>query len=347
MLIYFQEIIFTIIMAILKMIQGLIEISNSILGIEPINYNNEEITLLEYFINNVKVNNIFWTIFIITIFLCSIFVIVSIVKNIINYKENLLSIIGKYILSLLSILIVLVIIFIIVIITNIFVDIILNLFNVNISMNISKDILNYSINNWLNDYSINEINIFSTTTREILGNYKSESYLLFPNEWQLNGMTNPNEFLYLPCIITSIIVLISLIYCAIKIIKRMYEIVFLYLIMPIAVAMIPMDKGNRFKIWIEQFVKKIALIFIVIISMQLFMIITPIFLKMELNYNISQYGKSIYKLCIISSGALINISAVSIFNKIITNNNVKEILNINKRVLITNYKSEANNENNT
>lgn len=347
MLIYFQEIIFTIIMAILKMIQGLIEISNSILGIEPINYNNEEITLLEYFINSVKVNNIFWTIFIITIFLCSIFVIVSIVKNIINYKENLLSIIGKYILSLLSILIVLVIIFIIVIITNIFVDIILNLFNVNISMNISKDILNYSINNWLNDYSINEINIFSTTTREILGNYKSESYLLFPNEWQLNGMINPNEFLYLPCIITSIIVLISLIYCAIKIIKRMYEIVFLYLIMPIAVAMIPMDKGNRFKIWIEQFVKKIALIFIVIISMQLFMIITPIFLKMELNYNISQYGKSIYKLCIISSGSLINISAVSIFNKIITNNNVKEILNINKKVLITNYKSEANDENNT
>lgn len=334
MLIYFQEIVLTIIIWMLRMIQGLIEIFNSVLGIDTIMYNNEEMSMLEYIINDSRITNIFWTIFIITIFLCSIFAIISIIKNAITTREYLTSIIGKYILSIISIMIVLILIFIVIIITNIFIELIISLFNINIDINISKNIFDYSVNNWFSDYSINEINIFSITTKQLLGDYKQESYLVIPNEWQYNGMIDPDSFAYLPSLICAGIVLLSFTYGIMVIFSRIYEIIFLYIIMPITVAIIPMDNGARFKLWIEEFIKKIIIIFIITLSQHLFLIITPILLKIELINSISQYGQSLFKLCLISGGAILNISALKLVNKIIKNKNIKNTILINKKVLL-------------
>lgn len=345
MLIYFQEIVLTIIIWILRMIQGLIEICNSVLGIDTLMYNNEKMNMLEYIINDSRITNIFWIIFIITIFLCSIFAIVSIIKNAITTHDFLTNIIGKYILSIISIMIVLILIFIIVIITNIFMDLILSLFNIDVDINISKKIFDYCVNNWFNDYSINEINIFTVSTKQLLGDYKQESYLVIPSEWLYNGMINPDDFAYLPALICGSIVLLSFIYSVIIIFKRIYEIIFLYIIMPITMAIISIDNGARFKIWIEEFITKIITIFIVILSVQLFLIITPILLKIKLLNNISLYGQSLFKLCLISGGALFNITAIKIVNKIINNKNIKNTILINKKVILQRYISEAQNEN--
>lgn len=347
MLIYFQEIVLTIIIWMLRMIQGLIEICNSVLGIDTIMYKNNKMNMLEYIINDSRITNIFWTIFVITIFLCSIFAIISIIKNFITNHDFLTNIIGKYILSIISIMIVLILIFIIIIIANIFMELIISVFNINIDINISKNIFDYSVNNWFNDYSINEVNIFTITIKQLLGDYKQESYLLFPNEWQYNGMINPDNFAYLPALTCASIVLFSLFYCIIAVFKRIYEIIFLYIIMPTSVAMVSIDNGARFKIWLEEFIKKIVVIFNIILSQHLFLIITPILLKIELINSISQNGQSLFRMCLISGGAIFNITAVKIVNKIIDNKNIKNILMINKKEILQRYISEVQNENNS
>ena len=74
MVIFFQEIVLMIIIWLLRTISTLSELFNSLLGIQSIHYQNNEIDLLKYFLSNSKINNIFSSIFIITIF-CVIFLL--------------------------------------------------------------------------------------------------------------------------------------------------------------------------------------------------------------------------------------------------------------------------------
>jgi len=62
---------------------------------------------------------------------------------------------------------------------------------------------------------------------------------------------------------------------AIMFIQRIFDIIFLYLISPISVSTIPLDDGNRFRIWKEMLVAKILSAYGIILSMNLFFIMMP------------------------------------------------------------------------
>ncbi len=325
MVIFFQEIVLMIIIWLLRTISTLSELFNSLLGIQSIHYQNNEIDLLKYFLSDSKINNIFSSIFIITIFLCAIFIIISIIKNAINNKYNVSLIIGKYIISLISSLIVLILFLVIFIISNSLLNLIINIFNINLDNNIANLIFNYSVNNWFSGYSINEIDLYTINTKELLGEYINESYLIFPKQWKYNGMINPDTFSYIPCLITTSLILYSYIHCFIKIVKRIYNIVLLYIIIPIPISIYPLDDGIRFKQWKEQFIKEIIVIFTIILSFNIFIIFIPLITRLNLNNSISIYGKNVFKLFLLSGGALFISSSISLINKIFTSPNINKL----------------------
>ena len=94
------------------MIDGLIEIFNTLFGFN-ITSNNEEIDILQFLLNDSKLLMIFTTIFIITIFICLIITIYSIIKNMAQNNKNITTILSKFFISIISIMIVLIILLII------------------------------------------------------------------------------------------------------------------------------------------------------------------------------------------------------------------------------------------
>jgi hypothetical protein len=76
-------------------------------------------------------------------------------------------------------------------------------------------------------------------------------------------------------ILGSLVILVMFVMSAIMFIQRIFDIVFLYIISPINVSTIPLDDGNRFRIWKEMIIAKILGAYGVILSMNLFFIIIP------------------------------------------------------------------------
>lgn len=315
MLIFFQEIIFLTIIWILRMIEGIMEVFNILINFN-ISINTESKEPIQFLLTDSKIMVLFYTIFIITIFLCFVFTIYSIIKNVIKNNKSISQIVGASIISIISTMIVLMIILIIISINNIILNLLFEVLDINTNINISKLIFNNSVGNYLFDFSINEITFNTNNPNIIIGEYIINEGYIFPSEWKLNGMINPNNFLFLPSLITSILVLISLINVVINIIKRIYKIVLLYVMLPISLSTLPVDNGNSFNIWKEELIKEIIIIYGIILSVNLLYIILPILLNVFINTNISNYGKNIIQLFIISSGALFISSSIKIFKNI-------------------------------
>ena len=216
--------------------------------------------------------------------------------------------------------IVLIIVLITISITNTLVNLLLEILNVNNDINITKLIFDNSVGNYLYDFSINEINLNTNNPKIIFGDYIITEGTIFPNSWKLNGMVNPNNFYFLPSLITSILVLISLIYVIINLIKRIYKIILLFIILPVSLSTLPLDNSLRFNVWKDELIKEIIIIYSLILSINLFYLILPILLNIDINNNISSYSKSLINLFIIASGAIFISSSIKMFKKIFSNN---------------------------
>ena len=73
----------------------------------------------------------------------------------------------------------------------------------------------------------------------------------------------------------SIVIMVMFVMSAVTFIQRIFDIVLLYIISPISVSTIPVDDGNRFKIWRDMTISKVLGAYGIILSMNLFFIIIP------------------------------------------------------------------------
>ena len=62
---------------------------------------------------------------------------------------------------------------------------------------------------------------------------------------------------------------------AVTFIQRIFDIVLLYMVAPVSVSTIPVDDGNRFRIWRDMTISKVLSAYGIILSMNLFFIIIP------------------------------------------------------------------------
>lgn len=304
MIIFLQELVLQLFLWLLRMIDGMMDIFSAMTGITDVVYNGQRINLIEYLVNSTGVNSIFWCVFILAVGLSCIFTVVAIIKNMIANNKNLSTIVGKFFLSLLGTMAMLVVVILGILISNAVLELVSHIFQIENSTKLSNMLFNACVGDWLNGYSIAEINVADLSVHDIFGNYRTVTLGIWPINWEMDGMVNPKTFMYIPSLIASIGVAIAMLVAAINLAKRVYEIVVLYTVMPISMATLSLDDGARFKVWRETFITKIVLAYGTVFSVNVFILLLPMIAKMRIP-DMGDFGNAMFMIVMIVGGTLV------------------------------------------
>lgn len=315
MLIFFQELILLLFLWFLKVIDGIMEIFSAIAGVTDVTYQGERVNIIEFIVGDSTVGTIFWCVFILSVGLTCIFTIVALVKNMIANNRNITTIIGKFFLALLGTLAMVVVVILGILISNAILVLVSEIFEIGNTTKLSNSIFNACVGDWVNGYSINEINVSTLSVRKIFGDYNTAAFGIWPTSWKNNGMVNPDTFLYLPSMIASIGLMIAMVVAIINLAKRVYEIVLLYIVLPVSMSTIAVDDGARFKIWRETFITKIVLAYGTVFSVNIFILILPFISKMKIP-GVSNFANSMFLIFMIIGGALVIPAGQTLFARL-------------------------------
>ena len=315
MLIFFQELILLLFLWFLKVIDGIMEIFSAIAGVTDVTYLGKRVNIIEFIVGDSTVGTIFWCVFILAVGLTCIFTIVALVKNMIANNRNITSIIGKFFLALLGTLAMVVVVILGILISNAILVLVSEIFEIGNTTKLSNSIFNACVGDWVNGYSINEINVSTLSVRKIFGDYNTAAFGIWPTSWKNNGMVNPDTFLYLPSMIASIGLMIAMVVAIINLAKRVYEIVLLYIVLPVSMSTIAVDDGARFKIWRETFITKIVLAYGTVFSVNIFILILPFISKMKIP-GVSNFANSMFLIFMIIGGALVIPAGQTLFARL-------------------------------
>ena len=315
MLIFLQELSLQLFLWLLMLIDGLMEIFSVIAGVTNVNYHGQSVNIIEFIAGNSTVGTVFWCIFILAVGLTCIFTIVGVIKNMVANNRNISTIVGKFFLALLGTLAMLAVVFLGILIANALLQLLAKIFQISNTTKISNSIFNACVGDWLNGYNISKINVTSLSVSEIFGDYKTAAFGIWPTSWKCNGMVNPNTFLYLPSLIAGIALCIALIIAILNLAKRVYEIIYLYLCMPVSMSTLPLDDGARFKNWREQFLTKIILAYGAVLSVNVFAIILPIIQQMSIP-GVSGFGNAVFTIFMIVGGAMVIPAGQTLFARL-------------------------------
>ena len=315
MLIFFQELILLLFLWFLKVIDGIMEIFSAIAGVTDVTYQGKRVNIIEFIVGDSTVGTIFWCVFILAVGLTCIFTIVALVKNMIANNRNITTIIGKFFLALLGTLAMVVVVILGILISNAILVLVSEIFEIGNTTKLSNSIFNACVGDWVNGYSINEINVSTLSVRKIFGDYNTAAFGIWPTSWKNNGMVNPDTFLYLPSMIASIGLTIAMVVAIINLAKRVYEIVLLYIVLPVSMSTIAVDDGARFKIWRETFITKIVLAYGTVFSVNIFILILPFISKMKIP-GVSNFANSMFLIFMIIGGALVIPAGQTLFARL-------------------------------
>ena len=316
MVIFLQEFVLQIFLWLLQAIDGIMELFSGLTGVRTINYRGQEINLVEFLVGDSTVSKVFWCVFILAIGLSCMFAIIALIKNMIANNRNITNIVGKFFLSLLGTLAMLVVVILGILISNTLLVLIAEIFNIDTSISLSKQLFDMCVGDWLSGYSIAEIDFSTITVRDILGDYNPNTMVgFFPTEWKMNGMINPNTFMYLPAILVVCGLGFALIKAIVKLVRRIYELVFMYVTMPMFLSTLPLDDGVRFRAWRESFMTKLILTYGTVFSVSIFAIMLPMIGNMSIT-GISEYGNTIFKVFMIIGGAIAIPTGQALFAKL-------------------------------
>ncbi|MFQ7077571.1 MAG: Mbov_0396 family ICE element transmembrane protein [Christensenellaceae bacterium] len=151
--------------------------------------------------------------------------------------------------------------------------------------------------------------------RDIFGDYNAALFGIWPTSWKCNGMVDPNKFLYFPSLVASIALGIAMIVAIVNLAKRVFEIVFLYLVMPLSMSTLAADDGARFKVWRETFITKIVLAYGAVFSVNIFVLILPLLSQMQIE-GIGGFGNSLFLIFMIIGGAMVIPAGMGLFARL-------------------------------
>lgn len=313
MLIFFQQLCLLLFLWLLKLVDGLMEIFSAISGITDVTYKGEKVNIIEFLAGDSTVNTIFWCIFILAIGLTCIFTIAALIKNMINSQRNVSTIVGKFFLALLGTMAMLTALFLIILISNSLLVLVSQIFQIGNTTKLSSALFNACAGDWINGYSVSEFDISRLGVKEIFGDYTTG--FVFPDKWKYNGMVNPDKFLYLPSLIAGVALAIALVVAVLNLAKRVYEIIFMYFVMPMSMSTLPLDDGARFKTWRETFITKIVIAYGTVFSVNIFVLLLPLITRMRID-EISGFGNSMFLIFMIVGGAMVIPAGQALFCKL-------------------------------
>lgn len=291
------------------------DIFSALTGITDVMYHGQKVNIIEYLVGSTGVSSIFWCVFILAVGLGCIFTIVALVKNMIVSNRNISTIVGKFFLALLGTMAMLIVVILGILISNAVLVLTSRIFQIENTTKISNILFDACVGDWINGYTVAEVDVTTLSVHDIFGSYQTAVFGIWPMSWETDGMVNPNTFMYIPSLIASIGVVIAMLVAAINLAKRVYEIILLYITMPISMATISLDDGARFKVWRETFITKIVIAYGTVFSVNVFVLLLPIITKMRIP-SMGNFGNAIFVIVLIIGGALLIPSGQNLFARL-------------------------------
>ena len=84
-----------------------------------------------------------------------------------------------------------------------------------------------------------------------------------------------SEMNFVVGILGGLVMLVMFVISSVTFIQRIFDIILLYIVSPISVSTIPLDEGNRFRVWKDMLISKILGAYGIILVMNLFFLIMP------------------------------------------------------------------------
>ncbi len=117
----------------------------------------------------------------------------------------------------------------------------------------------------------------------ILGDYSSNWPHVFPDHTkQKSGLIYWGSFNFILGYFAAIVVLVAVASACLGLVKRLYDIVVLFLALPLISSTIPLDDGARFKIWRETVISKVILAYGAVFAVNTFIIMAPIIISLQI-----------------------------------------------------------------
>lgn len=328
MIIFIEEFIGKLIVWCLRCIDYLKEIVEGIFSKTPFLKNGEEINLMSTFIENNTIKYLFWVIFILSIGIICIFTIISLVRNMLINNQNVTKIIGKFLMSIISMLIILAFFIISILITNELYDLLCSFLNNESNVLLSEEVFNLLVGEWQEGYSIDNFNIDLITNTKLFGDYGYFINNIWPSDFLNNGIIDHNSFNFILGIVVAILLLISFLKIIFILFKRIFKIIFLYITLPLSLSTLVLDDGKRLNKWKDEVIEELVSFFLIFLGYNIMSIIMPIILQLSF---INEELTNTIKLLLIVVGYFIVPSCKNLF-KLINGDNKKYIKVINNNV---------------
>lgn len=175
----------------------------------------------------------------------------------------------------------------------------------------SKD---YYTSGWRNNNSVETLSKIvqsdgwnSLTPDKVFGVHKKVLGLFedADKKYTTQPMVEMETFNFFLAYLVVVIMLVAIIWSMLGLVKRVYDLVLLFMALPLISATIPLDDGARFKQWRDSVVSKVILAYGVVLSINIFLLITPIINNISFaSLGWSAFVENLFKAFMLIGGAL-------------------------------------------
>lgn len=237
-------------------------------GIETVEIDGEQGDLLSNLLESDIIKRVFLTIFIIGFILLIMFTIIAIIKSNYQEKQNWKTVLSKT--------------------GQAFFIMLLIPFTVLVGVMLTNTVMS-SINQAMNVYPSNGqgtiggqflITIGHDAYKGLIDQSTAEAMFVsgelnYAKLSVVKQYYDITELNYVIGLLGSLVMLVMFVISAITFVQRIFDIVLLYIISPVSISTIPLDEGNRFKVWKDMLISKILSAYGIILVMNLFFLIIP------------------------------------------------------------------------
>ena len=183
MLIFLQEFVLQLFLWLLQLIDGIMQIFSAISGVMTVTYHGEQVNLIELVVGDSTVGAVFWCIFILAVGLACIFAIAGLIKNMVASNRTVSGVMGKFFLSLLGTMAMLVVVILGILIANSVLQLIAQVFQISNTTKLSTALFDACAGEWINGFSKAEFDVSSLTVRDIFRDYNAALFGIWPTSW--------------------------------------------------------------------------------------------------------------------------------------------------------------------
>lgn len=157
---------------------------------------------------------------------------------------------------------------------------------------------------WRNGYTVSDIDFSKNTVDQVFG-VRNKNVLGIEEAdrgYKTKPMVELDSFNIFTAYFVVILVIIALVWSMLGLVKRVFDLVMLFMMLPLISATIPLDDGARLKTWRDTVVSKVILAYGAVLSVNIFIMLVPMINGMNLGMPV--FSENLFKMFMLIGGAL-------------------------------------------